>query len=908
MPVDDRLHGFAARYVASPQWVKTLAGGAYSLVPPAMRHGPAYGRFKRLFIADPPDPVYIADRMRETLRAALTGVPAFAAHKHLLDGLHTTPFDVLHQLPLTAKEDIKRGLDDYLNHRHDASSRLRMFTGGSTAIPMTFYVHRGISRAKEWAAFHAMGDRFGTEGQGVVLALRGRTVSTAGSGRVWMYEPIKRHLILSSDHLEPKYMPEYVNALRRWRPRHIHAFPSALFPLIVWLREHNQQALLSQVSSVVLTSESVFEHHMRAFQTFFDCPVLATYGHTERVLLANTLPDDPRYHFWPHYGHLELIDNDGHAVTQPGEVGEIVGTSFDNLVMPFVRYRTGDYAVLGSQPNPIAQGFPVLERIDGRLQEFVVCRDHRLVTVTTLGAAHFEQLDQCLRIQYEQSVPGELVLRVVALRPLDDAVQREIEAAVRIKTQGGCEVHVEQVDQIPLTERGKQRLLLQHLDVSRYMGAAIDDAARYSLPGSKATATVVATEIQRQRGALMTSLAALRSTILGPAYFDHRRLIKESKSWSHEQTSLYQSRKLAPLFARYGSEVRNKEHYREHPGCYTAFALPGLTKRVTTGGTTATPFSFVRDTFSCRQKERAYIFDIWSEVGYEPFDTRVVYRGNMSDRVISRNWLENSWTVSAGRLDRESVGRVVACLREIGPFFLHVYPSSLFSLIELIGREAFKSLPVRGVLAGSEAFPAAQMRAFEAEYALPVAYWYGHSEYATLARYCRVCEGFHFYPTYGHTEFVKAPDGLNHIVATSFNRVGTRFVRYDTGDLAQISNKACHHPFARIDSIAGRVQEYFLDREGVQRAFGPFLFGIHNQFWDLISSVQFFQRRPGAIGVRLAFKPSASSAQRTWVHDFLSDRFALVDLEFIHVDTIAPTAAGKHRYYVNELAGTTRTA
>ncbi len=479
MPVDDRLHGLAARYVASPQWVKTLAGGAYSMLPAALRHGPAYNRFKRIFTADRPDPAYIAERLRETLRAALLGAPAFAEHRALAQGLDEAPYEVLRALPHTNKEDIKRRLDDYLNHRHGERSRLRMFTGGSTAIPMTFYVQRGVARAKEWAAFNAMGERFGTEGQGVVLALRGRTVSTAGRGRVWMYEPVKRHLILSSDHLEPKFMPEYVDALRRWRPRHIHAFPSALFPLIVWLRANNQAALLSQVSSVVLTSESVFEHHMRAFRAFFDCPVMATYGHTERVLLANTLPDDPRYHFWPHYGHLELLGADGQPVTQPGEVGEIVGTSFDNPVMPFVRYRTGDYAALGAQPHATAPGFPVLERIDGRLQEFVVCRDHRLVTVTTLGAAHFEQLDRCLRIQYEQSVPGELILRVVAMRPLDDQAKREIEAAVRDKTQGGCTVRVEEADEIALTARGKQRLLLQHLDVSRYLGAAMDSAISF---------------------------------------------------------------------------------------------------------------------------------------------------------------------------------------------------------------------------------------------------------------------------------------------------------------------------------------------------------------------------------------------------------------------------------------------
>lgn len=474
MPIDDKLHGLSARYAAAPQWVKTVVGGAYGLIPPRQRHGPSYERFSRVFGEPGADPGYAQRRLAETLESALAGVPAYAAHGRLLRHLEADPAEVLRELPLTRKEDIKHDPQAFLSHRHPASDRLKMFTGGSTDVPLTFHVHRGVSRAKEWAVFDAMGKRFGTEGPGVTLALRGRTVPTANNGRMWMYEPIKRQLVLSSDHLEVRFMPQYAEAIKRWRPRYIHAFPSALHPLLVWLRDSGQQGLLSQVSCVTLTSESVFDDQLKAFKEFFDCPVVVTYGHSERVLLANTLPDDGRYHFWPQYGHLELLDASGRAVTTPGHMGEIVGTSFDNLVMPFVRYRTGDYAVLGEKPHASATGFPVLERIEGRLQEFVVCHDHRLVTVTTLGAAHFERLDRCLRIQYEQHEPGMLTLRVVSIGRLDAAATREIEAAVARKTQGGCRVRVEQVESIGLTPTGKQRLLIQHLPVDRYLGATMN--------------------------------------------------------------------------------------------------------------------------------------------------------------------------------------------------------------------------------------------------------------------------------------------------------------------------------------------------------------------------------------------------------------------------------------------------
>lgn len=474
MSIDDRLHSLAGMYVEAPQWIKSIIGGAYSLLPRSVRFGPGYQRFLDRFSC-PVDEASVAAQLADTLALALGRVPAYQAWSGLAARARSDPYGVLRQLPLTDKAGIKAALDRYLTTGVSASRRLKAFTGGSTSVPMTFFLERGVSRAREWAAFHVLGSRTGVDGDdGVVLALRGRNVASAANaqGRMWMYEPIKRHLILSSDHLEVEHMPRQADALRRWSPEYVHAFPSALYPLVIWLKSQGMSDLLSGVKGVLLTSESVLDHQMQAFAEFFLCPVVCHYGHSERVLFGHTLAGDARYHFWPHYGHLEVVDDHGRVLSRPGEVGELVGTSFDNSVMPFVRYRTGDYAVVGECPHPSWAGFPVCERIEGRLQEFVVCADHRVVSITSIGAAHLDQLAGCLRLQFEQREVGHLVVRVVPLRPLSDEQRQCIVQAILKKTQGGCTAHVEEVERIELTGRGKQRLLVQHLDMGRYLGAA----------------------------------------------------------------------------------------------------------------------------------------------------------------------------------------------------------------------------------------------------------------------------------------------------------------------------------------------------------------------------------------------------------------------------------------------------
>ncbi len=476
MALEDLLHPYLGRYLEAPAWLKASAGRAYSLLPPSVRLGGAYGRFRSEIDegASAEENAQAAVRKLDaTLRWALETVPAFRKFRGLVaDG--ADPRRVLEMLPVTDKLDIKHHPEQYMSHAMHGSARMECFTGGSTRTPLRFYLQKHTTRPKEYAFMQDFRARVGVGRDDLVLALRGRTVPSAAmpGGCIWMHEPIKRHLILSSDHLERRYMPAYAQALALHRPAYIEAFPSALFPLARWLAAHPLPEFTRGVKGVMLFSENVYGFQMEKFREVFGCPIVSHYGHSERVLMAASMPDDDRYFFWPQYGWFELLDAQDRPITQPGKLGFVVGTSFDNKVMPFVRYRTGDLAVLSDRGHPLLPGFPAVERIAGRLQEFVVCHDQRLVSITTLGVAHFPELASVEAIQYEQEHPGKVVLKVVGEKRLAGDELHRIAAAVEHKTQGGCDVEVIQVDAIGRTPRGKARMLVQHLDIRRYFGAA----------------------------------------------------------------------------------------------------------------------------------------------------------------------------------------------------------------------------------------------------------------------------------------------------------------------------------------------------------------------------------------------------------------------------------------------------
>ena len=392
-------------------------------------------------------------------------------------------------------------------------------------------------------------------------------------------------------------------------------------------------------------------------------------------------------------------------------------------------------------------------------------------------------------------------------------------------------------------------------------------------------------------------MVRLREILLGPSYFYHRGLVRRSHFWSKAEVEKYiLSRKKTLKYWARGKKVFSKEDYRDNLNRFENRYLHILTKKVSTGGTSGQPFEFYMDGWFRRQKERAYLFDIWSSVGYRPFDLRVVFRGNFSDKLIEYRALENVCFISPNRLGLENRDYLYSFLSRLDPFYLHVYPSSLFTLIEFLGERKFAKLNIKGVLAGSECFPLEQMKIIREQYGLPIAHWYGHSEYAVLAKYCNSCNGFHFYPTYGLVDFRWVSGNVYEILASSYNLIGTRFIRYKTEDLAVINETRCGCcNFTRVDSILGRQQDFFVDRQGNRHAFGPYLFGIHNQFWHNVGDVQFIQKTPGHMKVLIV--PNGRTA-KGWVENFLTSRFSVVDLKFDYVEEIGKTERGKHKYFV----------
>jgi phenylacetate-CoA ligase len=457
MSLEDKLYPFLRVYEAAPQPVKSVVGRAYRALPSRLRHGRAYERFQREAAASeswtPEDMAkYQLQAVKESLLAAYES--SFYRERFQAAGVNPAKLESLVQLrdyPLLTKQDLIASREEMVNPRFGASDRLYITTGGSSGVPVGFYLQKGVSRPKEQTYLEAQWSRRGYRVGDKVAVVRGMVTSSKARGGISYYDATRNWLVLSSYHLTPERVGEYVQALNQFRPRHLHMYPSAAL-LLARLLEQTGKKLDFQPVSVLCGSEKLTLEAQTYLEGVFGASVFHWYGHSERAVLAGQGRQSNLLHFWPGYGYVEFVE--------PNEEGfqEVIGTTFHNHVMPLVRYRTGDYVKLA----PAGSGewlWPAVEAVAGREHEFLVSATGRQISLTAINM-HDRIFDGLCAVQFYQAVPGRAELRY-QIGPGWTGAVGGIHDGVLRKLGDDFELELREVKEVEKTSAGKHKWLVK---------------------------------------------------------------------------------------------------------------------------------------------------------------------------------------------------------------------------------------------------------------------------------------------------------------------------------------------------------------------------------------------------------------------------------------------------------------
>lgn len=391
-------------------------------------------------------------------------------YRELFDAIEFRPGDLkqpedISALPLIDKTTIQQQGPDMMTVPADAPGVDYVTTGGTSGQPLRFYIgsdRSAVEYAHLISGWRRVGYRLGMP----MAVFRGRVVEPDGDGLRHEYDPLLRHHFYSNFHMTDDEMGRYLKHVETLGPCYLHVYPSSVAALARYIHRAGIKPPRN-IRGIIAESEIVYPDQRAFVEEVFGRRYWSGYGHTEKLVASGECEKTDDQHVWPTYGYLELVDEHGQPITTPGERGEIVGTGYINTVMPFIRYRTGDFATyVGDRCSKCGRNHMLIRDIEGhRTQETLIATDGSEISITAINM-HDDTFDNVRQYQFMQESPGAAILKVVPAAAFCDVDRDRLLMNLSEKLAGRVHVVLELVAEIPLSPMGKMVYVDQRIPAS----------------------------------------------------------------------------------------------------------------------------------------------------------------------------------------------------------------------------------------------------------------------------------------------------------------------------------------------------------------------------------------------------------------------------------------------------------
>lgn len=398
-------------------------------------------------------------RLREFLVAIGRTVPYY---RELFSRIGFDPAGVisvkdLQRLPLTDKPMI-RAAGDALK-ADDARDLARFNTGGSSGEPLIFYFGKGRKShdvGAKWRVTRWWGVDIGDQ----EMVVWGSPIELGAQDRMRQWrDRLLRTELLPAFEMSATNLDRYVTRIRQSRPRMLFGYPSSLSLIAAHAQMRGQPMDDLGIKVAFVTSERLYDEQRATISRVFGCPVANGYGARDAGFIAHECPAGGM-HLQAEDIIVEIIDSDG-KVLPPGEPGEIVVTHTATKDFPFLRYRTGDVAVLSTEQCRCGRTLPLLKEIQGRTTDFVVAADgtvmHGLALIYT--ARDIPGIERFKIIQHDRF---RTEILVVVRPPFGDESEARLVRDYKARLGSSVDIVVTRVAEIPPEKSGKFRYVVSH--------------------------------------------------------------------------------------------------------------------------------------------------------------------------------------------------------------------------------------------------------------------------------------------------------------------------------------------------------------------------------------------------------------------------------------------------------------
>lgn len=408
---------------------------------------------------------YQLTKLKQIVKYSYENVPYY---KDLFDKFEIKPediknFDDFYKIPFLTRDIIRKNTNN-LKSKNVPEVRFRYTaTSGSTGKPLVLFVDKIKYPINAFAYYGTLINRAGCKIFDKSISLTGVMANpSTKKGKFWKYKMLSRKMHMSLLHLNKENIPNYIEKIRKFKPRYILTYPSAIIEIARYIKE-NQIKPIPNLKVIISTGETLYDWQKKIIEESFQCRVFEFYGHSESTAMATSCEKNNFLHFFPEYGFVELIDKDGNHVKKENGKGEIVTTGFMHNLFPLIRYKTGDIGMLSNEKCSCGRNCLILKKIEGKWQqEYIFSKDNVSVPFTSLYI-NFKIFKNVEQFQFYQEEKGIIILRILKRETYSKEDTENIRQELSKLLGSGFELKINFVDEVPKTAAGKYSYLIQKL-------------------------------------------------------------------------------------------------------------------------------------------------------------------------------------------------------------------------------------------------------------------------------------------------------------------------------------------------------------------------------------------------------------------------------------------------------------
>lgn len=353
------------------------------------------------------------------------------------------------------KVAIMNDFDSFLSDNKEQYNYDIGTTGGTSGKPLTLYAPKN-RYVFELATIHHIWSRVGFNHH-FRAVIRNHKLE-----KDCVVNPITKEVIFDGFKLNDDYYRIIYKKLKKYKLKYVHCYPSIAYEFAQFLLKEKLD--VSFIRAFFCGSENIFDHQRDVIENQLGVRMMTWFGHSEKLVLTGECRTSSNYHIESGYGYFELLDENNNVITQPGKLGEIVGSSFYNPVMPLLRYRTGDFAELvGDRCEDCGKSQTIIRNVQGRWSgEKIYNVDGTYVTTTALNL-HNDLLQKINGLQYVHKKNGELIVCVIKGPNFAESDYQKLIQHFESKLNADASVSVRYVDKLKKHANGKFSLLIKEL-------------------------------------------------------------------------------------------------------------------------------------------------------------------------------------------------------------------------------------------------------------------------------------------------------------------------------------------------------------------------------------------------------------------------------------------------------------